>query len=804
MSRAMRKKIVWLPYDMDTAIGINNEGSLVFSYNLEDVDHLSGGADVFNGQQSVMWTNLRAAFYPELKAMYQNLRSTGAISYSKVERMFEEHQAKWPEAVFSEDAYFKYLAPLVNPDPGKEPTAAYLSMLQGSKAEQRKWWLYNRFRYLDSKYNAGDALTDVITLRAYAKSNITLTPYADIYASIKFGSYLTQTRATRNQNYTMVCPVDELNDTEIYIYSASQLSSVGDLSALKVGYAEFSYATRLRSLKLGDANQYYSNGNLKTLYLGANGLLQTLDVRNCSGLGTGEQKTVDISGCVAIENVYFDGTAITGLTLPNGGVLKVLHLPSTITSLQILNQPGITDFTCPSTANVTTLRLENVSSAVDAMAILNTMAAASRVRLFNFTWNLQTLSGVTAMLDKLDTMRGLDQNGNNTEKAQVYGTIHVPTATGDIIDDVETRYPDITITYEHVTAQIFYYDYTGETLLYTETITDGAAATYNTAPTMEPTAQYTYSFQGWAEEPESSVGDPTCRTNVTRNKNVYAAFEVTSRTFTVTFYNGSTRLQQLTGVAYGTNAQYTGETPTYYGSHPENYSFAGWSPAPTNITQDTVCYAQYTYTGTYTDAYLTYALTTFSFAQQVTLAVRAFELQTTLTEVHMPEAVNIPNYCFNRCSQLSVVDMPKAASIGSNAFYNCVAMTTFTAAMAQTVGSNAFSGCSGLSSIYLPALTGAVAGNAFANLTALETLDLGNATSISSALSGPSALSTLILRNTDGVVTHSQGSSLFNSSSPMARGNGLILVPRALVSTYQASSSWNTYSAMIHAIEDYE
>ena len=55
MSRAMKKKIVFLPYDMDTAIGINNEGSLVFSYNLEDTDHLPGGADVFNGQQSVLW-----------------------------------------------------------------------------------------------------------------------------------------------------------------------------------------------------------------------------------------------------------------------------------------------------------------------------------------------------------------------------------------------------------------------------------------------------------------------------------------------------------------------------------------------------------------------------------------------------------------------------------------------------------------------------------------------------------------------------------------------------------------------------
>ena len=57
----MRKKIVFLPYDMDTAIGINNEGALVFSYNLEDIDQTAGGADVFNGQQSVLWKNMRAA-----------------------------------------------------------------------------------------------------------------------------------------------------------------------------------------------------------------------------------------------------------------------------------------------------------------------------------------------------------------------------------------------------------------------------------------------------------------------------------------------------------------------------------------------------------------------------------------------------------------------------------------------------------------------------------------------------------------------------------------------------------------------
>ena len=245
----MRRKIVFLPYDFDTAIGINNEGTLEFSYNLEDIDQTEGGADIFNGQQSVLWKNLRATYFDELRAMFQTLRSTGALSYEKVERMFEEHQAKWPEAVFNEDAWFKYLAPLV-----EKGNASYLSMLQGSKAEQRKWWLYNRFRYMDSKYNAGDSLSDVITVRGYAKSNITVEPYADVYASVKYGSYLVQKRAARHMKTTLECPLDNVNDTEIYIYSASQLMDVGDLSGLLIGYADFSKAVRLQSLKLGDAS----------------------------------------------------------------------------------------------------------------------------------------------------------------------------------------------------------------------------------------------------------------------------------------------------------------------------------------------------------------------------------------------------------------------------------------------------------------------------------------------------------------------------------------------------------------------
>lgn len=66
-----------MPYDMDTAIGTNNEGLLVFDYDAEDTDMVDG-AYVYNGQQSVFWNNLRDAFPNELKALYANLRSGNA------------------------------------------------------------------------------------------------------------------------------------------------------------------------------------------------------------------------------------------------------------------------------------------------------------------------------------------------------------------------------------------------------------------------------------------------------------------------------------------------------------------------------------------------------------------------------------------------------------------------------------------------------------------------------------------------------------------------------------------------------
>ncbi len=555
-------KICWLPYDMDTAIGINNEGALAFGYELEDIDKVNE-ADVFNGQQSVFWINLRQAFDPEIRSMYQTLRSDNKLSYDIVEKAFEEHQAVWAEAIWNEDAYYKYLQPLIENGSG-----IYLSMLQGSKSEQRKWWLYNRFRYIDSKYNAGDALSDFITLRGYAKGNITIEPYADIYASVKFGSYLQQARALRGKSYEITCPLTNVNDTEIYIYSASQLKSVGDLSALKVGLADFSMATKLQDLKLGDSSPEYSNGNLLSLTLGNNVLLKTLDVRNCPNLGTGEQQTVDVSGCTNLEEVYLDGTAIKGIDIPNGGILKKLHLPATVTNLTLLNQTALTEFEMPSYGNITTLRLENVSAAVNSLEIVKQIGAGSRVRLIGVNWNFKNTKALMEVFNALATMRGLDEAGQNTETAQVTGTVNITSVTYSEFEELKATYPDIKFTYTDMYFKVEYRDYNND-LLYTAEVIKGGDAVdpvelgYIEAPSRDDTEDTKFAYAGWGNLP----------TNIQANTTLIAQYD---KTYAVFFYN-NTELLYTDWVASGGNAVYVGEDPTKEQTQQYTFTFNGWS-----------------------------------------------------------------------------------------------------------------------------------------------------------------------------------------------------------------------------------
>ena len=431
---------IWYPvfYDLDTAFGLNNEGVNDFSYNIEMHDTI-GTQDVYNGESSVLWNMVERCYPTEIQELYQSLRNNNKLSYSATMAiLYNEQIAKICAAQYNSGSEFNYIKPLTDDGIG-----TYLYVAQGSRLNHLQWWLFNRFNYMDSKYIASAYRSDYITLRLYTPSSwsevepdadITITPYADQYLSILYGSYLQRADGTQNVATTIQAPSGvTFNDTETIIYGASRILSIGDLSPLYAGTIDVSKATKLSQLTIGHGGTY-SNTNLTALTVGNNTLLKTLDVRNCPNLVA----PIDVSGCTNIETIKATGTSTTAVTLPNGGNLQTLELPDTITNLTIKNQNNISTLTCESFASVTTLVLENTNA--DSQSIYEDCENVERVRLVGVEWELNN----TDLLDSVYAKTGIDALGYNTDHGVLTGTVILHGQyTEETLDAYYAKFPNV-------------------------------------------------------------------------------------------------------------------------------------------------------------------------------------------------------------------------------------------------------------------------------------------------------------------------------------------------------------------------
>ena len=291
--------------------------------------------------------------------------------------------------------------------------------------------------------------------------------------------------------------------------------------------------------------------------------------------------------------------------------------------------------------------------------------------------------------------------------------------------------------------------------LKTVTVSDGGDAAYGSSnPTKASTAQYSYSFTGWSLTAGGSANSNALKA-VTVDRNVYAAYSRTVRKYTVYFYNGSTLLQTVSNVSYGSSAYYSGDTPEKTGvDYPEDYLFTGWSPSNTGITGNTYCYAQYKYIG--------YVYTS--------IAERSIA-----GEYANDRVTAVGDYAFYKCSSLTGVSLSSAESIGVCAFVSCTKLTSVSIPAVQTISRSAFSSCTALTSIDLHGVT-SIAAMAFYSCTKLQTV---------------------ILRNASQVCT--LGDINVFDSTVLAQ----VFVPAAMVDAYKADSRWSKHASLILAIEDY-
>lgn len=795
-------KWCWLPYDMDTALGIDNGGRLVFSYNLEDIDYVNGHY-VFNGQPSVIWTNLRKCFFNELATFYkEKMRNNKLFSYEGIESRFEEHQSKWPVALWNEDAYYKYIEPLLLTKEDR------LYMCQGSKAEQRKWWLYNRFRYIDSKYKTGAALESAIVFRVYRNnhgtySTLDITPYADIYANAFFNESGDSKRATRNETVTLeIRGIEDPNDAVAKIYSADQLIDIGDISGLMPDQVNITQAYNLQRLKVGDASEDYENKNLKSLELGNNKLLRTIDARNCTALAS----TIDTKQCLALREAYFENTLIPSIALPNGGSIEILHLPASLSRLELRNLTKLTDLQVASYNNLQAVWLENPSPAVMDLifTIVSSLKAGSRIRANGIRITVNSEEEIDQFFNSLKNLKGLDANGQPTEDtAQMSGTITIDTMTYEKKLEYEALYPSFKIQANHLMCNIKFYSEDGTNLLDEHIVEYGDAVTYlGSEQTKTSTAQYHFHFNGWSVEANSDGTNVYDGLDyITQSVTLYASFARELRSYLIRFidmsYTPALELQ-ASMVPYGSLPAYLGSTPIY---NPDAEdvddwgSFLGWNKEIVPITGEATYIAKYIYIASRVRKLLLKSIKTIEDSNITTVGSYAFLSCRQLNYVSLPNATSMSQSTFFDCVSLSIALLPSVETMSYFTFYGCELLETVDLTNLTNVPMYTFYGCRSLKTINLPKVKN-VEMYAFNNCSSLTEVKLNSIEYISNeTFTDCTSLKDIYI-----------GTDIIDKVCVLSNINAFpdtienIYVPENLVEEYKNASNWIDLADKIKAV----
>ena len=290
-------------YDFDTCLGIDNTGDYVFSYGKEDTDYYVDGDStsdyVFRVADSVFFCRLRDLFPSELQAMYKDRGEKNAWDSNSLITQWDNAQAQFPEELWRLDYerkyYRTYLGLSIDNSISQGVDSTFLiGKFFGRKKYARRAFEPNQEIYFATKYFENTALNDVFWIRGNVpiggniKPNysLTLVPYSDMYVCVQYTSTGTPIHKKAKAGETVVFENNSERMDFIYVYAASYIQEVGDLSRCFAGDNNFSNAIRLQKLEIGSTDEGYENTFMKEILVKNNPLLEYLDLRNVSGINS--------------------------------------------------------------------------------------------------------------------------------------------------------------------------------------------------------------------------------------------------------------------------------------------------------------------------------------------------------------------------------------------------------------------------------------------------------------------------------------------------------------------------------------
>ncbi len=578
-------------YDNDTGLGNDNEGGLTLTYGYEAMDTI-GTKNVFNGSTSA-WFQFLNGLHEARRVMYLHMESIGTFNADALIQKFLDFQKVIPARVRNRDYWYKYLRRYEeNEDDG------YLAMLEGGLKTYQRWqFLVYQMSYMASRYIGSASSNDRITIRTYTpttsglvvtpKNEMTITMYAKMYITILVGSVRKQIKAERGVPYTLTFDeAGSLNDTETYIYSASMIQAIGDISHLYPGYMAFANATRLRSIQVSSTEEGYTNTNAESLTFGANKMLEEIICPNLPKV----EIAMDATQLQSLRYINAQGSGFTGFAFANGGVLETALL-SAPASISLRNLLYLKEFTLESYDKLTSVTVDNCPS-IDTQALMNSAKNLVRVRLIGLDWT-EYETEVTELLARLYTLRGRDESDSDIPQSVLAGDVYLATARQRLLDAYNLAWSDLTISYGTLVVQyaltflnadgtaIQAKDGSGAYVQYVDRGDNGYdpidAGEVDT-PTLPSTEAVHFNFDKWDDDLTTVISDRT----------VNAVYTDTPRKYTVKWLGANNKVCKEAEYEYGAEAVYDGDKPTNTaGESSLTFSeFIGWDKSTARVTQD--------------------------------------------------------------------------------------------------------------------------------------------------------------------------------------------------------------------------
>ena len=409
-------------YDMDTMLGLNNEGRVTFNYYAEDTD-----PTVFNGGD-VLWNFVRDALPFEVNSAYSHLENSG-LHAPEIIPYFNDNQANMAnEAFYNGDADYKYITParngyddLLNNEHIPAGAAPYLYALQGDRSLHREAFINNRMAFLRGKYvsakflagdyvgfrwytpvsNGGDLTSeDKYSTSAYfvePDGKFTFTGLKTGYAGVQQGKNgkIYAHRFAPNSQLTFEVPTStNTNNTESFLLGLSTLSDLGDLSNKYLGKFVISSTTnRLRKITLGNPHRYYYNknwGSGSEQIIINSPTLEEFNLQNCSTYN----RTIDFRDNPVIKKILMTGSSVKTVYFPENGVITELRLPNTFDTFNIIGHTSLTN--------------ENFSIGTYSYGPDNLIGGEGGKYVNNFS-SLKYLQVVNTPIDTYDVLNGAQQ-----------------------------------------------------------------------------------------------------------------------------------------------------------------------------------------------------------------------------------------------------------------------------------------------------------------------------------------------------------------------------------------------------------